>query len=1108
MKVGRVTRGRRRAIAVGLAALPVIAAAGMGSAASAATVYWDIDGATFGSGPDDTPTGTWNASNAFWTTDTSGLGPHSAWVSGDTAAFSASTDADGAFTVTVSGTQIAGGLNFQEGTVTLAGGTLSLNGSASVDVGIFRSATINSVISGSAGFTKTGSGTLTLGGVNTFTGAVNISGAGPLRIAADSQLGNTNNDVTISNGGDLVTTASIAFPSTRVFTLGTFGGVIAPAVGTIMTINSALAANANALTMNGQGTLVLTTASTRTGTTTISNGTLRITSATALGTAGSGSVAINAGGTLDIDSVALDKPLTLNNGATLRASFADSLGAATVASGAAVTINVFSAPFTFGNAANDLTGGGPGSSITVTGGNFLELLNDSDYVGNWIVSGLVQVDSDASLGNAANGVTLDNGRVFASTGFSSARAVTLAAGGGSLQIGSSQTLTLAGVISGNGPLTKMSSGTLVLSGANTFTGLVAVTGGTLSIDADARLGSVANDVTLDNGTLATTATMTAGSGRGFTLGSGGGTFSVAASTTLTLEGAINGTGSLNKTGAGTLVLLNPVTSHSGGTTISQGTLRVGTLGALPDTGPVALANAAGALLDVNGADEITGTLSGGGAAGGNILLAGGSLSIEQAADSTFAGTIAGPGVFSKSGLNPLVISRSVAPDTTIIASGPLTLAVSNILSGDVLVGKQGVFDVNGMTESIGMLLGLGQVTLGSGALTVNMASSQQYGGLISGSGSLTKAGGGALTLSGDNTYTGETTITSGLLAIGAGGTSGSVAGNIVNNGALRFDRSDNLTFGGVISGSGALTKDGAGTLVLTGISPYSGSTFVEEGSLRVVGGGAVGASFAVVVGDDAGADSVLDVSGGTVTAGAAGMLVRSDGELRIGAGGRVNTNSLARISAGGLFSVAIGGKLDLTDEKFIADSAAVGGVGTFAGGSYSGLSALVQSGYNGGAWNGSGIITSDARAINNGDLVSIGVATVTDLRNIDESETTTFAGQTVMGSDVVAMVTWGGDANLDGKINIDDYGRIDGNVGQSGSVFGWSRGDFNYDGKINIDDYGIIDGNINRQGAPFAAGARVDEAIAVPEPGGVAFVAMGALGPAMRRRRAAAWRHR
>jgi hypothetical protein len=81
-----------------------------------------------------------------------------------------------------------------------------------------------------------------------------------------------------------------------------------------------------------------------------------------------------------------------------------------------------------------------------------------------------------------------------------------------------------------------------------------------------------------------------------------------------------------------------------------------------------------------------------------------------------------------------------------------------------------------------------------------------------------------------------------------------------------------------------------------------------------------------------------------------------------------------------------------------------------------------------------------------------------------------------------------GDFNYDGKIDIDDYGQIDFNVGSSGSVFGWYNGDFNYDGRINIDDYGIIDFNVSAQGAPFATGVAVlEDAVAVPEPVGLAF---------------------
>ena len=176
------------------------------------------------------------------------------------------------------------------------------------------------------------------------------------------------------------------------------------------------------------------------------------------------------------------------------------------------------------------------------------------------------------------------------------------------------------------------------------------------------------------------------------------------------------------------------------------------------------------------------------------------------------------------------------------------------------------------------------------------------------------------------------------------------------------------------------------------------------------------------------------------------------------------------------------------------------------GTSYTGVAGLVDAGRGNASnaqWDGNGIVTSDTRAINNGDLVSIGVAKAGDIKNIADTATTTFAGQTVLGSDTIVMVTWGGDANLDGKINIDDYGRIDGNVGQSGSVFGWYVGDFNYDGKINIDDYGIIDGNIGRQTGVFATsgGAGFEGMAAVPEPASIGILAAAGLATLGRQRR-------
>jgi hypothetical protein len=80
------------------------------------------------------------------------------------------------------------------------------------------------------------------------------------------------------------------------------------------------------------------------------------------------------------------------------------------------------------------------------------------------------------------------------------------------------------------------------------------------------------------------------------------------------------------------------------------------------------------------------------------------------------------------------------------------------------------------------------------------------------------------------------------------------------------------------------------------------------------------------------------------------------------------------------------------------------------------------------------------------------------------------------------MYTYGGDANLDGKINIDDYVRID--TGIASGLTGWSNGDFNYDGKVNIDDYTtVIDANIGNQNGVFpTTGGMTDGAVAVPEP--------------------------
>ncbi|MCL2457906.1 MAG: autotransporter-associated beta strand repeat-containing protein [Desulfobulbus sp.] len=120
----------------------------------------------------------------------------------------------------------------------------------------------------------------------------------------------------------------------------------------------------------------------------------------------------------------------------------------------------------------------------------------------------------------------------------------------------------------------------------------------------------------------------------------------------------------------------------------------------------------------------------------------------------------------------------------------------------------------------------------------NAADTITYGGAILGASSLTKIGDGTLILTGDNAYTGPMTFVSGgMLQIGDGGTTGSILGNITtSSGAtIAFNRSDDISYGGIISGFGSLAQDGMGILTLSGANTYSGDTMVSAGTLKITG---------------------------------------------------------------------------------------------------------------------------------------------------------------------------------------------------------------------------------------------------------------------------------
>lgn len=389
--------------------------------------------------------------------------------------------------------------------------------------------------------------------------------------------------------------------------------------------------------------------------------------------------------------------------------------------------------------------------------------------------------------NAFNGVTnVDEGTLRIGDGGTSGSvggAISVASGA-AVSVDRSDALTLAG-ISGAGAFAKNGSGTLTLSGNLSTTGSKTVQAGTLLLQAGLSGNlSVASgaEVEFDNGTD-------------------------------TYTNVVSGGGALVKSGTGVLSLTATQT-YTGGTTIAGGTLQIG--------------GASGAL------------------AGAIAIADGATLQWSRSSNFTLANTISGQGGFHKSGgggsVTVTLSGDNTYTGTTTVSSGTLVLgSATGTGTGAVVVGTGATFNTGAFSFDLGRLAGAGNGTVvGSGVFSYDSPANSFLTNVIDGSGSLEKSGDGALTLAANNTYTGGTTINAGTLQLGNGGSLGAVAGSIVNDGTLIFDRSDAVVHAGAISGSGALIKRGGNTVVLTGTNTYSGGTTIETGTLRLGGNGTSG----------------------------------------------------------------------------------------------------------------------------------------------------------------------------------------------------------------------------------------------------------------------------
>jgi outer membrane autotransporter protein len=609
----------------------------------------------------------------------------------------------------------------------------------------------------------------------------------------------------------------------------------------------------------GSGTVILTGANTYTGGTTISAGTLQLGDGVTNGSitgdvTDNGTLAFDPNGSVTIGAAigGTGNLVKLGTGTVILTGTNTYSGGTTIDSGTLVIGDntasgsitgdvldngtlVFNRPdtVTFGGA---ITGGG---KMVKSGAGALILTGTNTYSGGTTISqGMLQL-GDGITNGSITGNVVDNG---------------------TLEFDLVSQLTFSGAISGTGGLTQIGVGTVTLAGNNTYTGTTNVASGILragSVTAfsagsafivnflldlngfDNAIGSLAGTGTVFNTKANSLATLTLGSNDEST----------------TFFGAINdqaGTLALVKVGTGTFTLAGTST-YSGGTTIENGAVIAASNGAL-GIGPVTVSGPLNAL-EINAGATLTNivTLINGGILNNSGTLNEGASNLTVTNGGTITNNVGGVITVSQ------VLSTGAA--VSLFNSGTIhgNIALANfantvqLFAGSSIVGNL----------DLGADPGANLILDGSGPALL----SQAVTGTLTDGGSLVKQGTGTWTLDRDLNVPVATNISVGtlvlagqltspqvnvsegaVLQVGNGGSTGSLLGNVVDNGSVLFDRTGTLAFGGTISGAGSVTQGGTGTTVLSAINTYTGGTVVNAGTLVVNSVQALGVGDVVVNG--------------------------------------------------------------------------------------------------------------------------------------------------------------------------------------------------------------------------------------------------------------------
>ncbi|WP_086733669.1 autotransporter-associated beta strand repeat-containing protein [Erythrobacter colymbi] len=797
------------------------------------------------------------------------------------------------------GTFVIDQLNTALFTAAGVGGTGTIQNFGTIEFGDF---TIAAGIIGTGRVIKDGPGNGYLTGINTFSGGLAIEGGGGLEVYTVASLGT--GDITSSTQGNFLA-VNIAANETLANDIG----------------------GALRLVKAGTGVLDLTGTNTYSGGTVITSGAIRVDDFARLGT---GQVLANAGGSLILSysgagQLLQTTPFLIGDGSFIKEGSGD------------VVIN----------AANTYTGG-----TTIRAGRLG--LNNGGALG----TGAIQIDAGAELG--IGGIILNNNLTGTglvrktanntaelygnNTGFTGTLRVEdgdilvtngNALGSGTLEIGTGTVVyinatadsTMAAGLAGDGTFEKNGTGRVTLTGnGSQFGGAIAIQNGTLQIAGDQNIGTSAGGVFIN--TLGTLQLDTAGS--------------------TNLASVVYGSGKVIKTGTGT-VFMTGANTYSGGTDIQQGAIRVTNVGVL---GTGAITVQAGAALDlaIAGAQTLAQNVTGAGIlrksdAGDLTLLSNGLTGgVDITGGRVIIGTAAALGggpvttasgtrlVFDTAGTETIGNTISGGGGLTKTGTGVLVIQNANSYSGGTLItaGRLGLNNGQG---------------LGTGTVTVQQGAILSIGGVtvanaIFGAGKVIKTANNTGTLTGNNAYSGGTEVQQGALrvltpaSLGTGGVQlGSGTQLIVD-----YSGATNVAMSNVLSGSGALVKDGSGTVVINNAgNSHSGGTTINAGRLGLNFGDGLGSGGVTIAsGAELGIGAISlanNVSGAgriVKTSGGAAFLTGTNthtGGIDI-QGGSVGVSGNAALGTGTV-SIASGASLDYTNAAAATFANGLSGAGTF-----------------------------------------------------------------------------------------------------------------------------------------------------------------------------------